>query len=450
MMAQRRIIAEDPEWNLAPVPKLSELCVKVIVANFEKTPHLSSLPPKYRALILSSISTSLPLPLAAPLIPDDSYWHRRALATYKLCNVARHGNSWKRLFFEKHIQSITENYTPKKVGGADEEKKLVEIVRLAGPWVERLEIGQLRPVEGGDEEDGEGAGGEGVVGGLVGDASKVISQKEKERKREEEGSVKELKIKPTDPPPDHMDITILFGGLPGLKHFKVYYGVRDCGINFNRAYFGMTLNDCVSLCTALHHTHTLESLVIQASKIDDDRCRMICKALMENKSLKILDLSHNLLTAPSLRALSTLLATHPTLQSLTLTNNPLGPTSTPTLLRALHHTTTLQHLSLATCSLTDSGGADIFKGLEKNNSVREVDLRGNGLGVKSAGALEKCLRVNRELRSVNVSCNRLCGKEGGSGGGGAGGGGGSAGDGAKGEDVVGKMLFEAVSQNKVN
>jgi hypothetical protein len=33
--AQRRIIAEDPEWNLAPVEKLTELCLKIIVANFE-------------------------------------------------------------------------------------------------------------------------------------------------------------------------------------------------------------------------------------------------------------------------------------------------------------------------------------------------------------------------------------------------------------------------------
>ncbi|RKO86621.1 hypothetical protein BDK51DRAFT_50408 [Blyttiomyces helicus] len=32
--AQRRILAEDPEWNLAPVDKLSELCVRVIVSNF--------------------------------------------------------------------------------------------------------------------------------------------------------------------------------------------------------------------------------------------------------------------------------------------------------------------------------------------------------------------------------------------------------------------------------
>ncbi|KAJ3038996.1 T-complex-associated testis-expressed protein 1, partial [Rhizophlyctis rosea] len=298
LMAQRRIIAEDPEWNLAPVPKLSELCVKIIVANFEKTPHLSTLPTKYRNLILSSISTSLPLSLAAPLIPDESYWSRRALATYKLCNIANHGNSWKRLFFEKHIQDVIENHIPKKSSsgmgtgaGREEEKKVVEEIRLAGSWVERLEIGQLRPVEM-EEDEGEGSSGNGGAagaaggnGGLVGDAPKGYKN-ERDKRKEEESGVKELKIKPTDPPPDHMDLSLVFASLPGLMHLKLYYGVRDCGINFHRAYFGMTLPDCTYLCTALSRTQTLESLTIQASKIDDDRCRMICKSLLQNKSLK--------------------------------------------------------------------------------------------------------------------------------------------------------------------
>ena len=31
----RRIIAEDPEWSLATVPMLTELCVKHVVDNFE-------------------------------------------------------------------------------------------------------------------------------------------------------------------------------------------------------------------------------------------------------------------------------------------------------------------------------------------------------------------------------------------------------------------------------
>lgn len=31
----RRIIAEDPEWNLAPVERLTDICIKVIVDNFK-------------------------------------------------------------------------------------------------------------------------------------------------------------------------------------------------------------------------------------------------------------------------------------------------------------------------------------------------------------------------------------------------------------------------------
>ena len=34
-LAQRRCIAEDPEWNLAMVDRLSDLCIKVVVAGFE-------------------------------------------------------------------------------------------------------------------------------------------------------------------------------------------------------------------------------------------------------------------------------------------------------------------------------------------------------------------------------------------------------------------------------
>ena len=37
----RRIIAEDPEWSLATVPLLVELCLKHIVADFESKIYLS-------------------------------------------------------------------------------------------------------------------------------------------------------------------------------------------------------------------------------------------------------------------------------------------------------------------------------------------------------------------------------------------------------------------------
>lgn len=34
----RRIIAEDPEWSLAIVPQLTELCIQHIINNFESKP----------------------------------------------------------------------------------------------------------------------------------------------------------------------------------------------------------------------------------------------------------------------------------------------------------------------------------------------------------------------------------------------------------------------------
>jgi hypothetical protein len=35
MRNMRRIIAEDPEWSLATVPLLAEMCIKHVVGNFE-------------------------------------------------------------------------------------------------------------------------------------------------------------------------------------------------------------------------------------------------------------------------------------------------------------------------------------------------------------------------------------------------------------------------------
>ncbi|KAI9328525.1 hypothetical protein BDR26DRAFT_53447 [Obelidium mucronatum] len=92
-MAQRRCIAEDKEWNLALVEKLSELCLRVIVSNFEHShKFLNRIPTKHRERVLSSISVNLPLAIAAPLIPDESYWKRRATAHFKNCDPSCSAN----------------------------------------------------------------------------------------------------------------------------------------------------------------------------------------------------------------------------------------------------------------------------------------------------------------------------------------------------------------------
>ena len=57
----KRIIAEDPEWSLATVPRLIDICVKHIVGNFADNPLLDELKPKHKEKVLESLATDLPL-----------------------------------------------------------------------------------------------------------------------------------------------------------------------------------------------------------------------------------------------------------------------------------------------------------------------------------------------------------------------------------------------------
>lgn len=110
----RRIIADDPSWNRDRVPTLVNLCINAIVCNFKDHPILHELPPEFAYQVLNELPTSLPLELAVRLIDDDGYWKRAAaIMTDKVHDVTKHGNSWKRLFFEKYVQRmlLSYNYT---------------------------------------------------------------------------------------------------------------------------------------------------------------------------------------------------------------------------------------------------------------------------------------------------------------------------------------------------
>ena len=98
----RRIIVEDPGWNLNPVPLLTELCVSHILKNFQENPILDSVPEKYRTKVLEGLTDELPLSLTIALIHDDDYWKRCAQKRFTNCTVSDHGHSWKRLYFERY------------------------------------------------------------------------------------------------------------------------------------------------------------------------------------------------------------------------------------------------------------------------------------------------------------------------------------------------------------
>ncbi len=159
---------------------------------------LEGLPLKYKEYILANLSTTLPLPTTASLITDEGYWRRRAQANFKLCNPENHGDSWKQLFFELHVQALLEARYPKRVESAEETATLEQALQLAAPYVRRVHLRQLRPAY--DAATTTPSGAEGAL------------------------ELKDVLVCPTDLNPDHLDPGLLFRNLKNLTELVLFYG----------------------------------------------------------------------------------------------------------------------------------------------------------------------------------------------------------------------------------
>ena len=62
--------------------------------------------------------------MTGPLIEEEGYWERCCRDRWSLCVVDDYGDSWKRMYFERHIQEMIENFIPLQ---SDEKKVLVHI-----------------------------------------------------------------------------------------------------------------------------------------------------------------------------------------------------------------------------------------------------------------------------------------------------------------------------------
>lgn len=202
------------------------------MAHFKDQPVLEELPEKFKSKLLAQLDTRMPLALTAPLVSDDSYWRRCAEATpgWAPCNIKEHDGSWKKLFFERTVQDLIEEFRPEQEDELmDGPGGLAEVLAIAAPYVTRLDINQLRPPDnskpeepgiipaGEDDDTGEGGDGGDDDGGERDDTGASSAESN-----------------------DHLDLTEVVRKLPNLKELRVAYCVRNCGMNFKWTMFGMT------------------------------------------------------------------------------------------------------------------------------------------------------------------------------------------------------------------
>jgi len=371
----RRIIAEDPEWNLMTVPLLSELCTRTIVKHFQTHPRHDELPLNFRKKVLQQIPTNIPLNLAATLIDEESYWERCCKAKWRVNDVSRHGNSWKRLFFEKEIKEIIEKFVPNRT----DMTKLQEILRLGGKYIVKLDIQQLLPpVE--------------------------LEKKEFNFENDEEQERDEIKEKLEC---DHFDFNNVIPFLPNLQEIRVTYGVRDSGMNFEWQLFDFTKRDCQVLAKCVSQCHSLKSLHINWSKVDDDKIRLLISQILDHPSLVELNLAHNLISDRGCRAIGKFLNGHSKLETLSLCNNQIKAAGAQAIAHSLTKNQTIKNLDLRLNRLTDEGGQALAKSLMKNTNLLRLNLASNNLTEPTAAIIAASIKQNKVLRYLDLSSNRL-------------------------------------------
>ncbi|XP_031997060.1 dynein regulatory complex subunit 5 [Hylobates moloch] len=369
----RRIIAEDPEWSLAIVPLLTELCIQHIIRNFQKNPILKQMLPEHQQKVLNHLSPDLPLAVTANLIDNENYWLRCCMHRWPVCHVAHHGGSWKRMFFERHLENLLKHFIP----GTTDPAVILDLLPLCRNYVRRVHVDQfLPPVQ--------------------------LPAQLRPGGQSDSGSEEEME----EPTVDHYQLGDLVAGLSHLEELDLVYDVKDCGMNFEWNLFLFTYRDCHSLAAAIKACHTLKIFKLTRSKVDDDKARIIIRSLLDHPVLEELDLSQNLIGDRGARGAAKLLS-HSRLRVLNLANNQVRAPGAQSLAHALAHNTNLISLNLRLNCIKDEGGQALAHALQTNKCLTTLHLGGNELSEPTATLLSQVLAINTTLTSINLSCNHI-------------------------------------------
>ncbi|XP_074093170.1 dynein regulatory complex subunit 5 [Macrotis lagotis] len=369
----RRIIAEDPEWTLAIVPSLIDLCLQHFVTNFETHPVLTELQPEQQRKVLDRLSPDLSLKVVANLISDESYWKRRCNQRWSVGHVEKYGNNWKRMFFERHLQELLKVFIP----GTTDPNVILDLIPLCQDYVVRLQVDQFLPPV--------------MLEPPIQDMDLTDSASETEQ---------------DDLNMDHYQLGDLVAGLRKLEILDLVFGVKDCGMNFEWNLFLFTIRDCHSLASAIKTCLTLKVFRLTRSKVDDEKARILIRNLLDHPSLLELDLSHNNIGDRGARAAAKLI-NHSKLKILNLANNKIKALGAQSLAHALSVNTNLVSLNLRLNCIEDEGGQAIAHALQTNSTLTNLHLGSNELSEPTATLFSQVLSVNTTLTCINLSCNHI-------------------------------------------
>lgn len=397
----RRIIAEENEWSLSVVPTLRECVLKCIVRGFASRPIFRELNVHDQTYVVNHLPADTPIKATANLIDDESYWKRCCRRRWPTADIANHGRSWKRMYFEKHVAEYLESHVPATPEDAQRITEMKELLMLCANHVECLNLRQLLPpITSAPEPKRRKRRPRQAVPPAPGSTGNAEEQKEDSESDEEDLSIPDVKM-------DHFDIGIALKLLPRLKSLSVVYQVRNVGMNFDWSLFQFTRRDCAYLSRALENCSSLVELRLTKSCLDDHRARLLHKYLRNHRGLQILDLSFNKIGDRGIKALSKLLhhSSPVPLVNFNLADNLITEEGGIYMGLILQHNSRLKSLSLRLNNLCDRGAESFFISLRRNDCLEKLCMSASSLTIDSATGISDMLEKNTGLRELDISCN---------------------------------------------
>jgi len=336
------------------VPRLDDICVAFIGANFNEYPILDCVPAQYVENIVNLIDLSkLLINRASKHVECSKLWERMSCERWENCRVELHGSSWKRLYLEKHIKELLESYYPSMSESNINLNRLLKSIKCSSPFIHSIKLDQL---------------------------------------------------------PSHLDLSQILPLFNNLSSLDITYKVLSVGMNYNAEDFGMNLNDALNTSKYLHSTKSLSTLILSECLIDDETVHILMGGLQQNNTITTLNLSYNKISDVGARRLSSFLTKNDNvLMILNLNDNQINDEGVQFIADTLKNkdNSHLIELDLALNNIGDPGAVALMEAVAISECLQILDISKNRITTKSYDAFLDLLQINSSVHTLNISGNPL-------------------------------------------
>ncbi|EGI59449.1 T-complex-associated testis-expressed protein 1 [Acromyrmex echinatior] len=370
----RTLRAEDASWDDDLIPDLKILALRTIVSTWKDNPILEDLPTCVdRDVLLETLPTDLPFELTIPRIEGEFYWERAAKDRWEYNNPSEHGNSWRRLYCERHLAEYLETLPASYFESQREEcEKLMALVK------NHIHVIRLRS---------------------------LVPTKKQIKQAEENDELEEDIV-------HHIPMAVILPQFPNLTEIYLNFGMIYMNDGFEWRDFKFSLEDCLSLGEGIKASPKLKKFSLTRSNLDQPRVAAILQGMISNDNIEELDLSHCKLMDNGAYAVGEFLSSHQKLKILHLANNNIGPNGVAGIVYGLikASSTALKHLDFRLNPLQIEGTHHICALLIRNKTLETLNISGCELGPEEGIALADVLSsgcVELETLSLDVSNNNF-------------------------------------------